>query len=1105
MTILHILDQNETLVETLENKPGFDAVYWDDLHHRALKDNIDTYEFTTVDTPANRAVPYLTGKNKLVVTDHRGNQFLFTIENVERIGENGSRTLRVEADADHYRLRTAGVIEPATLSGATLNTAADYVLNGTEWQRGITEYSGSRTVTFDEYVNPLKALHILRSTFEVELRFRVLFDGNRIVGKYVDFFQPTEIFDGKEIVFGKDMIGIRRIESTDEVYTTMYGVGPADEDGNYLTFESINNGRKFIEDAEAVQRWGRHWYVYSPETEDTDMTPERLKSLTETALKKHIESVVKYEVRAAALDRVPGLEHENIELGYQVRIKDEEFNPPLYLTARVIEESRSYTDPTWDEFLFGNFVEHELDPDAMLQNLHKILFNRSRRWDSSTRTIKSDTPPQDKTSLWIDTSQVPNVPKTWDEVRQEWVKASPTEAIEVGAETPEGAQEKADRAEENAKIYSENFTINYAQKQITSSPTPPENPEIGDLWFDNSTEPPTFRRWNGLEWEKLSATSFEELEGMIDKEQLPDRVIDATKLAIDAVQAENLAEGSVYAEAIQAEAVGAQAIAANAILAKHIAAGEVTANHLAADAVTANAIAAGAILSEHIASKSITTDKLMVGNLDNMIDNPNFIDSIEPHHVFMGRWGLFTGEQSFVQGKPSLECDAEELGGEQRIYLNGDHTIEVQPGERYYMTVWVRPSGPSGVTWNRLNLAFRCEDANGNYLAFAGSQTWVPGVDIPVRQWTQLSLIADIPAGAVRMAPTIRVLDDGANNISHYLFDAVNMRRMVDGNIVTGTLDAGQVTIGGTGPTRAHMGVDNIEFYRNNNYTGQVTTAQYDNNRDQILVHSPNQSALAASDEVGWGSLYKGAFVEAHNTSNNANVNLIAYNGSRVSEFSISATDGAALFGGLTVYGGQSVFYDPIVVEPLSGATALRLNIERAWEFRSYGTGSATELGLKALTAQKNFSIRNSDDQRIVDFRAHTSGGGMYVYRDFTVAGSKSAVVETENYGKRLMYALETPDSRFMDVIETTLEPGEHWIDLNPMFAETINGYSVFPIAQDGGKVQVLEREQNRFKLRVNSDEAVDVACWVYGKRVGHEDKYMEELKEAEGEEKSEH
>lgn len=67
------------------------------------------------------------------------------------------------------------------------------------------------------------------------------------------------------------------------------------------------------------------------------------------------------------------------------------------------------------------------------------------------------------------------------------------------------------------------------------------------------------------------------------------------------------------------------------------------------------------------------------------------------------------------------------------------------------------------------------------------------------------------------------------------------------------------------------------------------------------------------------------------------------------------------------------------------------------------------------------------------------------------------------------------------------------------MFAETINGYSVFPIAQDGGKVQVLEREQNRFKLRVNSDEAVNVACWVYGKRIGHEDKYMEELIEAEG------
>ncbi len=120
--------------------------------------------------------------------------------------------------------------------------------------------------------------------------------------------------------------------------------------------------------------------------------------------------------------------------------------------------------------------------------------------------------------------------------------------------------------------------------------------------------------------------------------------------------------------------------------------------------------------------------------------------------------------------------------------------------------------------------------------------------------------------------------------------------------------------------------------------------------------------------------------------------------------------------------------------------------------------------------------------------------GDGIVHGSFTVNGTKAALVETENYGRRKLYAVESPDNRFMDIVETSLDPGEHWIELNPMFAETINGYSVFPIAQDGGQVRVLEKEPLRFRLKVSGDDPVEVACWVYGKRKGYEDVYMEEV-----------
>src|SRR5690606_33686039 len=72
------------------------------------------------------------------------------------------------------------------------------------------------------------------------------------------------------------------------------------------------------------------------------------------------------------------------------------------------------------------------------------------------KKIESDTPPpikEGENPIWVDTSKTPHVPHVV--IANEWVKMSPTEAQEVGAETPQGAQEKADTAEQNAKSYTD--------------------------------------------------------------------------------------------------------------------------------------------------------------------------------------------------------------------------------------------------------------------------------------------------------------------------------------------------------------------------------------------------------------------------------------------------------------------------------------------------------------------------------------------------------------------------------------------------------------------------------------------------------------------------
>jgi phage minor structural protein len=470
--IIHVLDKKtEQIVATLENKNGYPALFWDDRHIEKEENSYNTYEFTTIDDGKNPAAEYLTVKNKIIIPDLDGYFIPFTIEETEQDSSGGQRVKRVYAEGEHMELRTAKIIEPIELTGATLNTALDFVLYNTRWTRGITEFAGSRTIKTTEYTTALAFLNKIASEFNVQLRFRVEIDGNKIVGRYVDALLIEDVFDGKEITFGKDVIGIRRIENSGEIYTALYAIGPADENGKYVTIESINAGLKYVEDREALERWspdGRHLYgifQYQPES-DEKVTPELLKQKAQEALKNYINSVVKYEVQAVALERIAGLEHEKIRKGMTVRIKDEKFNPPLYLEARVLETERSYTAKDQDTFVLGNYREVEVVKDPAIAKIQSKLFRNENAWSSSARVIRSATPPEDTRAIWIDITKKPEVPMTYDFTTNEWKKASPTVAEEIGAETPTGAQQKAETAKQEAIEYADQAAEQAKQQAI---------------------------------------------------------------------------------------------------------------------------------------------------------------------------------------------------------------------------------------------------------------------------------------------------------------------------------------------------------------------------------------------------------------------------------------------------------------------------------------------------------------------------------------------------------------------------------------------------------------------------------------------------------------
>jgi len=363
MALIHILDkQTDEIVGTLNV-----GDYYDDEKHSSI-DNQNTFDFVAL-----KHFDKLQKRNRLLVQDIDGYFSEYVIEYTEQISHTAKNIWSVASFLD---LKKAKIIEPQTLTGATANTAAEFALDGTEWQVGRVESTDIRTITIEEYTNPYSFLKQIASAsiFGLELRFRVVVDGNRIVGRFVDLLIPDMEFDGKEVTFGKDLVGLRRKEDSSQIVTALLGIGPEREDGTRLTV--------FVEDRDALQRWGRNGQhlieVYEPETSDMDMTIDRLRTLTENELKKRIEAVVEYECEATIIEHIYGKEHEKIRLGDTIRIKDEGYTPPLYLEARIQEINEKPSLNRIVSFKLGNYKEFQKeDLEAQIDTLKKLLAQKA--------------------------------------------------------------------------------------------------------------------------------------------------------------------------------------------------------------------------------------------------------------------------------------------------------------------------------------------------------------------------------------------------------------------------------------------------------------------------------------------------------------------------------------------------------------------------------------------------------------------------------------------------------------------------------------------------------------------------------------------------------
>ncbi|HHP1116236.1 TPA: phage tail spike protein [Bacillus thuringiensis] len=457
--VLHIIDfKTSQIVSAIQPKD-----YWDDKRHWEIKNNIDTLEFKVFDNTKYAAT--LMQQNLVLKEVRDGRIVPYVITEVEK--DPDDRSVITYASGAWINLAKDDYIRPQKLEGKTVNEFMDIALVGTKWKRGKTEYAGFHSMTIDEFIDPLSFLKKIASLFELEIIYRVEVVGSRIAGWYVDMVKKRGRETGKEVTLGKDLVGIKRIENSQNICTALIGFIKK-EGGEVLTISDINKGIPYIVDNDAFQRWnekGKHKFgFYTPETEE-DITPERLLTLMKIELAKRVNTSVSYDVQAQSIGRVFGLAHELINEGDTIRIKDIGFTPKLYLEARAIAGDESHTDPSQDKYAFGDYREIT-DPNEELRKIYnRILSSLGSKQELINQLDK----------LVKDANETANNAKKESEV----------------------AKTLAEKVQENLK----NNTVNI----IEAKNPPTDNLIVGKtLWRDISNgKPGILKVWNGKGWELL--------------------------------------------------------------------------------------------------------------------------------------------------------------------------------------------------------------------------------------------------------------------------------------------------------------------------------------------------------------------------------------------------------------------------------------------------------------------------------------------------------------------------------------------------------------------------------------------------------------------------
>lgn len=365
----------------LDNESPEALHFYDDTLHTYLEGAANTFEFTC--STEHEHSEFLQIGNKVAFRHKEKDYYLNIVET-----EQDESEIKVKAFAGSLELINE---QCGAYAGKTMTFEQYFNVFNAEQTitLGLNEVSTSKISnewTVEESL--LARLFSLAKVFDAEIEFvPVLNKDHSLNNIMMNVYKAhSDICQGignarNDVVlrYGKNITGVSRTQDISELYTAIKPVGKngmtlkgwrdiveTDADGNVVAI--LNKSDGIIYAPQAMQKFPSNLssndrYIISTWTYETD-DKQMLYGQSLSQLMRNSVPKVSYKINGFI----------DSDLGDTFMIADEDFEPPLYISARVTEQEISFTMPEKNKTTFDNFIERRsLLSDSITKRVQQMV------------------------------------------------------------------------------------------------------------------------------------------------------------------------------------------------------------------------------------------------------------------------------------------------------------------------------------------------------------------------------------------------------------------------------------------------------------------------------------------------------------------------------------------------------------------------------------------------------------------------------------------------------------------------------------------------------------------------------------------------------------